>query len=105
MSSVMKLINKLPELKDNQINETSNKDYKKKSSDLINEALSKGSDVMQHANGDIFITEVKTVTYKYGWNEDKNKFERMTSGSKVRKRVKKEDSIKSEEKTRELETA
>jgi hypothetical protein len=85
----MELINKLPELQEDD-NPSSNKTYVKKSLTLVTEALNKGSDVMQMGNGDILITEVKTVTYKYKWNDDKNKFERVTSGSKVRKRAEKE---------------
>jgi hypothetical protein len=49
---------------------------------MVNEALSKGHDVLQLANGDILITEV--VTNCYSWNKKQNKFERSKNknGSK-----------------------
>lgn len=87
MSSVINFIKSLPvaEANDNLANDSA---YVKKSSNLVNDALQKGSDIMQLENGDIVITEVKMVTYKYIWNDEAKKFERATSGSKVKKRRK-----------------
>jgi len=59
--------------------------YIKRSSVLVSDALQKGSDIMQLANGDIAVTEVKTVTYKYVWNNNKGRFERANSGHRTKR--------------------
>lgn len=59
--------------------------YIKRSSMIVSDALQKGSDIMQLANGDILITEVKTVTYKYNWNNAKGRFERANSGHRTKR--------------------
>lgn len=59
--------------------------YIRKSTQLINDALQKGFDIMQMPNGDITITEVKTISYKYNWNKERQKFERASTKSKQRK--------------------
>jgi hypothetical protein len=59
--------------------------YIKRSSVLVSDALQKGSDIMQLANGDIVVTEVKTVTYKYVWNDVKGRFERANAGHRVKR--------------------
>lgn len=59
--------------------------YIKRSSMIVSDALQKGSDIMQLANGDILITEVKTVTYKYSWNNSKGRFERANNGHRAKK--------------------
>jgi hypothetical protein len=59
--------------------------YLKRSSVIVSDALQKGSDVMQLANGDIVITEIKTVTYNYIWNQDKGRFERANSGQRMKR--------------------
>ena len=59
--------------------------YIRKSSVIVSDALQKGSDIMQLASGDILITEVKTVTYKYNWNNEKGRFERANSGNRVKR--------------------
>lgn len=89
MSSVLNLIKNLPELDKSENNPAADINYIRKSTNLVNDALNKGSDVMQLANGDIVITEVKTVTYSYKWNKASNKFERATSGSKIKRRKQK----------------
>jgi hypothetical protein len=86
MSSVLNLIKNLPAIANDDSNPATDINYIRKSTNLVNEALNKGADIMQLANGDILITEVKTVTYKYIWNKAENKFERATSGSKAKKR-------------------
>lgn len=49
------------------------------SSSLITESLKKGCDVMQMPNGDIIITEVKTVTTKHSWNSHVEVFVKSTT--------------------------
>ena len=56
-----------------------------KSCSLITESLQKGCDVMQMPNGDIIITEVKTVTFQYSWDEKKGKLVRVQAGSRIKK--------------------
>ena len=98
MSSVLNLIKNLPAASnDDGNNLATDINYIRKSSLLINDALQKGSDIMQTADGDIVITEVKTVTYRYTWNEKSAKFERVTSGSKVQKRKRKAEMKAQEE--------
>ena len=91
MSSVLNLIKNLPTNANDEYNVASDINYIRKSANLVNDALQKGSDIMQLANGDIVITEVKTVTYKYLWNKDNNKFERQTTGSKSQRKRRKKD--------------
>ena len=85
MSSVLNLIKNLPQASENDKNLVTDINYIRKSSTLVNDALQKGSDIMQLPNGDIIVTEVKTVTYKYRWNCEKNKFERVVTGSRLHK--------------------
>ena len=47
--------------------------YLRQSSSLIQEALQKGFDVLQLANGDIVTTGTKTVVYQYAWDAEKGK--------------------------------
>src|SRR5262249_44666861 len=47
--------------------------YLRQSSSLIQDALQKGFDVLQLANGDIVTTGTKTVVYQYAWDESKGK--------------------------------
>jgi hypothetical protein len=47
--------------------------YLRQSSSLIQDALQKGFDVLQLANGDIVTTGTKTVVYQYTWEEEKGK--------------------------------
>jgi hypothetical protein len=48
-----------------------------KSSYLITEALQNGYDVAQLPNGDIIVTEIKTVNVQYSWDPEKNKMVRV----------------------------
>lgn len=59
--------------------------YIRKSCALITEALQKGCDVMHMPNGDVIITEVRTLTYQYHWDEKKGKMVRIQSGARLRK--------------------
>lgn len=47
--------------------------YLRQSSSLIQDALQKGFDVLQLANGDIVTTGTKTVVYQYAWDNEKGK--------------------------------
>lgn len=59
--------------------------YIDRSSTIVKDALQKGSDILQLANGDIVITEVKTVTYKYTWDPEKGRFARANSGNRTKR--------------------
>lgn len=48
-------------------------DYLRQSSSLIQEALQKGFDVLQLANGDIVCTGTKTIVHRYSWDDDQIK--------------------------------
>lgn len=56
--------------------------YIKNSSVLISDALQKGFDVLQMANGDIVTTGTKTVVYKYSWDEVTGKLKRTSISGK-----------------------
>ena len=88
MSSVRNFIKNLPVADLGKGNESvvSDINYIRKSTSLVNDALQKGCDIMQLANGDIVVTEVKTITYQYKWCNNTNKFERVTSGSRLKRR-------------------
>ena len=47
--------------------------YLRQSSSLIQDALQKGFDVLQLANGDIVTTGTKTVVYQYAWDNEKGR--------------------------------
>lgn len=55
--------------------------YLRQSSALINDALQKGFDVLQLANGDIVTTGTKIVVSTYSWDEKKSKLTKAKSGS------------------------
>lgn len=59
--------------------------YLRQSSSLIQDALQKGFDVLQLANGDIVMTGTKTVVYQYSWEEDKGKLVKAKSERKAKK--------------------
>lgn len=44
-----------------------------KTSGLITESLQRGCDVAQLPNGDIIVSEVKTVNTQYSWDVEKNR--------------------------------
>lgn len=75
--------------------------YLRQSSALINDALQKGFDVLQLADGDIVLTGTKTVVYRYTWDQEKTKLIRTkseTSGAKnPRRSLTEEDEDESEE--------
>ncbi len=51
-----------------------------KSTPLILESLQNGSDVAQLSNGDLIITEVKTINTQYIWDSNKS---RMMKSNKI----------------------
>ncbi len=60
----------------------SNPTYLRQSSSLINDALQKGFDVLQLADGDIVMTGVKTVVYQYSWDDKQGKLVRNKASAK-----------------------
>ncbi len=58
-----------------------NADYLRQSSALINDALQKGFDILQLADGDIVMTGIKTVVYQYTWDNEKGKLVRAKAKS------------------------
>lgn len=65
--------------------------YLRQSSALIQEALQKGFDVLQLANGDIVTTGTKTVVYQYAWDEEKGKLIKSKPENGRKKRASSED--------------
>lgn len=43
------------------------------STKLITESLRKGCDIVQMPNGDVIVTEVKTINTRYIWDQGKQK--------------------------------
>lgn len=52
--------------------------YIYKTSSLITSALQNGQDVAQLPNGDLIITEIKTVYTQYSWDKNKTKMVRVS---------------------------
>lgn len=71
--------------------------YLRQSSTLIQDALQKGFDVLQLANGDIVTTGTKTIVYQYSWDEEKGKLARIKPDAKKAKRTEDQDSDIEEE--------
>ena len=61
--------------------------YLRQSSALIHEALQKGFDVLQLANGDIMTTGTKTVVYQYRWDAEKGKLAKVKVSEKKARRA------------------
>lgn len=59
--------------------------YLRQSSTLIQDALQKGFDVLQLANGDIVCTGTKTIVHRYSWDEDKGKLGKLKTDKKSKK--------------------
>ncbi len=66
---------------DQELRVMSDARYLRQSASLIGEALQKGFDVLQLANGDIVTTGTKTVVYTYTWDEEKGKLVRAKAKS------------------------
>lgn len=65
-------------------------DYLRQSSALINEALQKGFDVLQLANGDIVTTGTKTIVNQYSWDGMKGKLSKTRVSEKKSRKSKEE---------------
>lgn len=59
--------------------------YLRQSSSLIQEALQKGFDVLQLANGDIVTTGTKTVVHQYVWDDEKGKLVKYNPESRKKR--------------------
>ena len=73
--------------------------YLRQSSSLIQDALQKGFDVLQLANGDIVTTGTKTVVYQYAWDTSKGKLVKTKPDASRKARrtsVEEEEEIESE---------
>lgn len=70
--------------------------YLRQSASLINEALQKGFDVLQLADGDIVTTGTKTVVYQYTWDPEKGKLVK-TKGEAMKKPRRSSPMIEDEE--------
>ncbi len=49
-----------------------------RSNQLIIDSLQRGMDVAQLPNGDVLVTEVKTIHTQYGWNEEKQRMVKIS---------------------------
>lgn len=68
-----------------QVNNFSSPSYLRQSSTLIKDALQKGFDVLQLANGDIVTTYTKTVVTKYEWDAVRGKLAKVKAGAEKKK--------------------
>jgi len=68
--------------------------YLRQSSSLIQDALQKGFDVLQLANGDIVTTGTKTVVFQYTWDKEKGKLVKAKQKAASRAR---QDTVEGEE--------
>lgn len=71
--------------------------YLRQSSALIHEALQKGFDVLQLANGDIVTTGTKTVVSQYSWDEGKGKLIKAKAEGVKRSRKSSSDQFEEED--------
>lgn len=79
---------------DNSSEVMRNHQYLRQSSALITEALQKGFDVLQLANGDIVTTGTKIVVTTYSWDEQRGKLVKSKSATAGRRgRPRKKDMI------------
>ncbi len=81
---------------DNELAVMSDARYLRQSAALISDALQKGFDVLQMANGDVITTGTKTVVYTYTWDDDKGKLVRAKAKSKKEKASDEEASSEAE---------
>ena len=70
--------------------------YLRQSSSLIQDALQKGFDVLQLANGNIVTTGTKTVLYQYTWDSEKGKLVKAKPDKKMRRAAEEADEDASE---------
>lgn len=67
--------------------------YLRHSSALINEALQKGFDVLQLANGDIVTTGTKTIVNTYSWDVKAGKLAKQKAAGKAARKPRKGEMI------------
>ena len=79
--------------------------YLRQSSTLINEALQKGFDVLQLANGDVVTTGTKTVVYQYTWDSEKGKLVKTKTSDSGTKKAKRAAMVEEDEEETEGEEA
>lgn len=79
------ILKKIPMKSSNEYDIMSDIRYIRKSCSLVTDALKKGCDVLQMPNGDIVITEIRTVSFQYTWDDEKIKFVKVKSGSRLRR--------------------
>lgn len=79
------VLKNLPAKPSNEYDIMSDIRYIRKACSLVTDALKRGCSVLQDPEGDIEITEVRTVTFRYTWNDTKTKFEKVKSGSRLRR--------------------
>ena len=77
--------------------------YLRQSSALIHEALQKGFDVLQLANGDIVTTGTKTVVYQYTWDSEKSKLVKTKTADSSAKKLRQTPMVAEDEEETETE--
>lgn len=55
-------------------------DYICNSTHLIVDSLQRGLDIAQLPNGDIIVTEIKTINTQYVWDKNKGRMLKMSQG-------------------------
>ncbi len=75
--------------------------YLRQSSSLIQDALQKGFDVLQLANGDIVTTGTKTVVHQYVWDNAKGKLVKTKPDSRKSKHASEDEYSSSVEESEE----
>ena len=76
----------------------SDPEYIRKSAAFVNKYLSDDCDVAVMGNGDVYVTQIKTVTLQYKWDAKKKKLVRDIGGRIKRlKQPKIQDDLHSEE--------
>jgi len=93
------------ELESPVVNMMTDPAYLRQSSALINEALQKGFDVLQLANGDIVTTGTKTVVYQYAWDSEKSKLVKTKTSDSSAKKTKRAPMVEEDEEETESEEA
>ena len=96
---------KKPEIDSPVVNMMTDPAYLRQSSALINEALQKGFDVLQLANGDVVTTGTKTVVYQYTWDAEKSKLVKTKPADSSAKKAKRATMVEDEEEDVEGEEA
>lgn len=85
MASVKENLKSLPTKTATEQDIISDIRYIRKACSLVTESLKKGCEVVQYDDGDITVTEIRTVSFNYTWDASKGKFVKVKSGSRLRK--------------------